>query len=261
MTHITCRLTAKNRDQLRNPTLGNRVWATFRGKSGPALGGTEYPTDAISVPPDSASEIVKFTISIPRESCTNAKAKYSSGVVLPDPSVHFYHWLPLPFCAPHCYATVHVQQQCAYGVQLFVEATSFVVEGLCTQVQQLDHEILSHPQISHHGGVLPPQPAPPPSHGVNGWLMHRHIGRYRRSSRRKSTTYDKRDAVIRDAILTCAQKLALSRSEPRGDSGGSGWRKEAVKTGGRIHNVTERTPRKIFSTCSQRIQSCIKQHG
>ena len=29
MTHITCRLTAKNRDQFRNPTLGNRVWATF----------------------------------------------------------------------------------------------------------------------------------------------------------------------------------------------------------------------------------------
>ena len=29
VTHITCRLTAKNRDQLRNPTLGNRVWATF----------------------------------------------------------------------------------------------------------------------------------------------------------------------------------------------------------------------------------------
>ena len=31
MTHITCRLTAKNRDHLRNATLGNRVWATFRG--------------------------------------------------------------------------------------------------------------------------------------------------------------------------------------------------------------------------------------
>ena len=29
MTHVTCRLTAKNRDQLRNPTLGNTVWATF----------------------------------------------------------------------------------------------------------------------------------------------------------------------------------------------------------------------------------------
>jgi len=31
------------------------------------------PADDISVPADSASEIVKFTISIPRESCTNAK--------------------------------------------------------------------------------------------------------------------------------------------------------------------------------------------
>ena len=29
MTQVTCRLTAKNRDQLRYPTLGNRVWATF----------------------------------------------------------------------------------------------------------------------------------------------------------------------------------------------------------------------------------------
>jgi len=29
MIHITRRLTAKNRDQLRNPTLGNQVWATF----------------------------------------------------------------------------------------------------------------------------------------------------------------------------------------------------------------------------------------
>jgi len=29
MTHVTCRLTTKNRDQLRNPALGNRVWATF----------------------------------------------------------------------------------------------------------------------------------------------------------------------------------------------------------------------------------------
>ena len=29
MTHVTYRLTAKNRDQLQNPTLGNRVWATF----------------------------------------------------------------------------------------------------------------------------------------------------------------------------------------------------------------------------------------
>jgi len=29
MTHNICRLTAKNQDHLRNPTLGNRVQATF----------------------------------------------------------------------------------------------------------------------------------------------------------------------------------------------------------------------------------------
>jgi len=73
--------------------------AVSRGKSGPALGGTEYrygvPADAISVPADIAAAVVKFTISIPRESCSNAKAKYSSSVVPPDPSVHFYHWLYL----------------------------------------------------------------------------------------------------------------------------------------------------------------------
>jgi len=29
MTHITCMLTVNNRDQLRDPTIGNRLWATF----------------------------------------------------------------------------------------------------------------------------------------------------------------------------------------------------------------------------------------
>ena len=29
MTHVTCRLTAENRDQLQNHTLGDRVWSTF----------------------------------------------------------------------------------------------------------------------------------------------------------------------------------------------------------------------------------------
>jgi len=53
----------------------------------------------------------------------------------------------------------------------------------------------------------------------------------------------------------------LRRSEPRGDSSGSEWRKETVKTGGRIHNIMEKTPREIFSTCSQRIQIYMKQHG
>ena len=29
MTHVTCRLTAKNQNQLRNHTLGSQVWANF----------------------------------------------------------------------------------------------------------------------------------------------------------------------------------------------------------------------------------------
>ena len=29
MTHVTCKLTAKNRDQLRNPALGNRLHVTI----------------------------------------------------------------------------------------------------------------------------------------------------------------------------------------------------------------------------------------
>jgi len=37
MTHIACRLTAKNRDQLRNPMLSNRVWATFTFTFPPSL--------------------------------------------------------------------------------------------------------------------------------------------------------------------------------------------------------------------------------
>ena len=58
------------------------------------------------MPADYASEIVKFTISIPRESCTNAKAKYSSSVVPPDPSVHFYHCaLDSLECTPQAPAT------------------------------------------------------------------------------------------------------------------------------------------------------------
>ena len=36
----------------------------------------------------------------------------------------------------------------------------------------------------------------------------------------------------------------MRRSEPRGDSGGSGWRKEAVKTGGRIHNITDKNAKR-----------------
>jgi len=38
----------------------------------------------------------------------------------------------------------------------------------------------------------------------------------------------------------------MRRSEPRDDSGGSGWRKEAVKTGGRIYNIMEKKLREIL---------------
>ena len=38
MTHATCRLTAKDRDQLRNPTLGSRVYGLPRSRC-PYLGG------------------------------------------------------------------------------------------------------------------------------------------------------------------------------------------------------------------------------
>ena len=41
MTHVTCRLSAKNRDQLRNRTLGNRVWATNN------FMGSELPTKQV----------------------------------------------------------------------------------------------------------------------------------------------------------------------------------------------------------------------
>ena len=42
MIYVTCRQTAKNRDQLRNPTLGNRVWATFTFLLRPRCRKAEY---------------------------------------------------------------------------------------------------------------------------------------------------------------------------------------------------------------------------
>ena len=55
----------------------------------------------------------------------------------------------------------------------------------------------------------------------------------------------------------------LRRAERRGDSGGSGWRKEVAKTGGRIRNITEKTPREIL-TCDEaesvRQQRIVSSH-
>ena len=46
MTHITCRLTVKNWDQLRNSTLGSRVWATFTLFCYPVLGSSHAAANA-----------------------------------------------------------------------------------------------------------------------------------------------------------------------------------------------------------------------
>jgi len=63
MTHVTCRLTAKNRDQLRNPALGNRVSAKFtisidacdfRGAQISAMNGGDSTPSSVS-PASSAS--------------------------------------------------------------------------------------------------------------------------------------------------------------------------------------------------------------
>jgi len=70
------------------------------------------------VPADSASEIVKFTISTPRESCTNAKAKYSSSVVPPGPSVHFYH-------SDYCLA---------FEISITVQQLTFLAHPVCITV-------------------------------------------------------------------------------------------------------------------------------
>jgi len=48
MTHVTCRLTAKNRAQLRNPAHGDRVWTTFRFFTTLTLTGHKGQFDAIA---------------------------------------------------------------------------------------------------------------------------------------------------------------------------------------------------------------------
>ena len=66
MTPITCRLTTKNRDQLRNPTLGNRVWVTFLRLSlgywdnpyVPRAEGCGSPGRAVSMNLDSSTVVV-----------------------------------------------------------------------------------------------------------------------------------------------------------------------------------------------------------
>ena len=61
-----------------------------RGKSGPALGGTEYRLMKSACRLIVRAKLWNLQFRYP---VSRAKAKYSSSVVPPDPSVHFYHWL------------------------------------------------------------------------------------------------------------------------------------------------------------------------
>ena len=79
---------------------------TSRGKSGPALGG----------------------ISIPRESCTNAKAKYSSSVVPPDLSVHFYHCSQARCTASPCSAAYIRRQRGTVPVHKPSHAAAAIID-------------------------------------------------------------------------------------------------------------------------------------
>jgi len=57
-------------------------------------------------------------------------------------------------------------------------------------------------------------------------------------------------------VAVCASMdfgKGLGRSEPRGDSRWSGWRKETMKTGICVQNISKKSTKKIFSTRSQRI--------
>ena len=49
MTHVACRLTAKNRDQLRNPTLSSRVWVTITFLISDATSGYQYCSSSLLV--------------------------------------------------------------------------------------------------------------------------------------------------------------------------------------------------------------------
>ena len=107
-------------------------------------------------PADSASEIVKFTISIPRESCTNAKAKYSSSVVPPDHSVHFYHCgtlvqVRITCCRICTYASFqlsHCQPRCCC---CRLDST-LIPESGTTGSQTTSESLVQHPKFL----IIPP---------------------------------------------------------------------------------------------------------
>ena len=80
MIHVTCRLTAKNRDQLRNPTLGNRVRATF--------------TFVIDIDTAGTGGALRRTTT--KRPCMLAVSRSLPGSVLSHILHHNLHWLDVP---------------------------------------------------------------------------------------------------------------------------------------------------------------------
>jgi len=80
MTHVTCRLTAKNRNQLRDPTLGNRVWATFNFSLSFAAGVSRHAVHCLA---GRSVDRDRFTWpSSPRSSVCNPSARTASAALV-----------------------------------------------------------------------------------------------------------------------------------------------------------------------------------
>ena len=92
MTHVTCRLTAKNRDQLQNPMLGNRVWATFTFFTWacPDLPTVDFSTDSLGH--NAASGYCSIVLSLTRRPVMSVSEAHSSRLLVQTlRSTHHVH--------------------------------------------------------------------------------------------------------------------------------------------------------------------------
>jgi len=124
MTRVTCRLTAKNRDQLRNPTLGNRVPAIFDNLYSPvstrtgslclfccctAIGcaDVELPTDSAAhvLRSDDTADVICNHSSAMTSSVTSRVRQEDDGLPEEPTDRHQHHQPPPPMHK--------VQQKCA----------------------------------------------------------------------------------------------------------------------------------------------------
>jgi len=79
MTHVTCWLTAKNRDQLWNPTLGNRVWATFLDQGSGRAAGASIEWDGLDQ--RVTDTVIKHTVHV-LYACTAADERHLEHALL-----------------------------------------------------------------------------------------------------------------------------------------------------------------------------------